>query len=54
MEKEIYEQYDVLKENTLGRNTPDGIKFDELDREFFEGINNIIISACGTKLSCTL
>ena len=49
MEKEIYEQYDVLKENTLGRNTPDGIKFDELDREFFEGINNIIISACGTS-----
>ncbi|WP_457560277.1 glutamine--fructose-6-phosphate transaminase (isomerizing) [Caminibacter sp.] len=49
MEKEIYEQYDVLKENILGRNTPLGIKFDELDREFFEGINNIIISACGTS-----
>jgi len=49
MEKEIYEQFDVLKENTLGRNTKDGIKFDELDREFFEGINNIIISACGTS-----
>jgi glucosamine--fructose-6-phosphate aminotransferase (isomerizing) len=49
MEKEIYEQADVLRENTLGRNTPDGIKFDELDREFFDGINNIIISACGTS-----
>jgi len=49
MEKEIYEQYEVLKENTLGRNTKDGIKFDELDRSFFEGINNIIISACGTS-----
>ncbi len=49
MEKEIYEQYDVLKENTLGRNTPEGIKFDELEREFFEGIDNIIISACGTS-----
>ncbi|WP_024790801.1 MULTISPECIES: glutamine--fructose-6-phosphate transaminase (isomerizing) [unclassified Lebetimonas] len=49
MEKEIYEQYDVLKENTLGRNTKEGIKFDELDKEFFEGINNIIISACGTS-----
>ncbi len=49
MEKEIYEQFDVLKENTLGRNTKDGIKFDELDREFFDGINNIIISACGTS-----
>jgi len=49
MEKEIYEQYDVLKENTLGRNTKEGIKFDELDKSFFEGINNIIISACGTS-----
>jgi glucosamine--fructose-6-phosphate aminotransferase (isomerizing) len=49
MEKEIYEQYDVLKENTLGRNTPYGIKFDELDKSFFEGVNNIIISACGTS-----
>ncbi|WP_024791787.1 glutamine--fructose-6-phosphate transaminase (isomerizing) [Lebetimonas sp. JS138] len=49
MEKEIYEQYDVLKENTLGRNTKDGIVFDELDKSFFEGINNIIISACGTS-----
>jgi len=49
MEKEIYEQYDVLKENTLGRNTKEGIKFDEVDKEFFEGINNIIISACGTS-----
>ncbi len=49
MEKEIYEQFDVLKENTLGRNTKDGIKFDEFDREFFDGVNNIIISACGTS-----
>ena len=49
MEKEIYEQYEVLKENTLGRNTKDGIKFDEVDKSFFEGINNIIISACGTS-----
>ena len=49
MEKEIYEQFDVLKENTLGRNTESGIKFDELDKEFFDGINNIIISACGTS-----
>ncbi len=49
MEKEIYEQFDVLKENTLGRNTKDGIKFDEIDKSFFDGINNIIISACGTS-----
>jgi len=49
MEKEIYEQHEVLKENTLGRNTEYGIRFEELEREFFEGINNIIISACGTS-----
>jgi glucosamine--fructose-6-phosphate aminotransferase (isomerizing) len=49
MEKEIYEQYNVLKETVLGRNTEEGIKFDELDKKFFEGISNIIISACGTS-----
>ncbi|QCT94020.1 glutamine--fructose-6-phosphate transaminase (isomerizing) [Caminibacter mediatlanticus TB-2] len=49
MEKEIYEQFEVLKENTLGRNTKEGIKFEEVDKKFFEGINNIIISACGTS-----
>ena len=49
MEKEIYEQYDVLKDTILGRNSKNGIKFDEFDKNFFEGINNIIISACGTS-----
>jgi len=49
MEKEIYEQFNVLKENTLGRNTKKGIKFEEVDKSFFDGINNIIISACGTS-----
>ena len=49
MEKEIYEQFDVLKENTLGRNTKDGIRFEEVKKDFFEGINNIVISACGTS-----
>jgi glucosamine--fructose-6-phosphate aminotransferase (isomerizing) len=49
MEKEIYEQYEVLKENTLGRNTKDGIKFEEVDKNFFKDIENIIISACGTS-----
>ncbi|WP_456471196.1 glutamine--fructose-6-phosphate transaminase (isomerizing) [Caminibacter sp.] len=54
MEKEIYEQFDVLRENTLGRNTKDGIVFEELERSFFEGINNIIISACGTSFHAGL
>jgi len=49
MEKEIYEQYNVLKETVLGRNTEDGIKFEGIDKQFFQGINNIIISACGTS-----
>jgi glucosamine--fructose-6-phosphate aminotransferase (isomerizing) len=49
MEKEIYEQHEVLKETVLGRNTEKGIKFGELEKEFFEGINSIVISACGTS-----
>jgi glucosamine--fructose-6-phosphate aminotransferase (isomerizing) len=49
MEKEIYEQFSILKETVLGRNTPKGIVFDEVEKEFFDGINNIIISACGTS-----
>ena len=49
MEKEIYEQFDVLRDTTLGRNSENGIKYDEIDKEFLDGINNIIISACGTS-----
>jgi len=49
MEKEIYEQHDVLKETVLGRNTQKGIVFDEIEKDFFDGIRNIIISACGTS-----
>ena len=49
MEKEIYEQFNVLKETVLGRNTKKGIVFDEVEKEFFDGIKNIIISACGTS-----
>ena len=49
MEKEIYEQCDVLKETILGRNTQEGIKFDEVEKEFFKGISSVIISACGTS-----
>ena len=49
MEKEIYEQSEVIKDTMLGRVTKNGIKFDEVDRSFFDGINEILISACGTS-----
>jgi glucosamine--fructose-6-phosphate aminotransferase (isomerizing) len=49
MEKEIYEQHSVLLETILGRNTEEGIRFDEVEKEFFDGVENIIISACGTS-----
>ncbi len=49
MEKEIYEQSEVIKDTMLGRVTKNGIKFDEVDRSFFNGINEILISACGTS-----
>jgi glucosamine--fructose-6-phosphate aminotransferase (isomerizing) len=49
MEKEIYEQNEVIKDTMLGRVTKNGIKFDEFERSFFDGIKEIIISACGTS-----
>lgn len=49
MEKEIYEQSEVLKDTMLGRVTDQGIHFDEFDKSFFEGIKEIQISACGTS-----
>jgi len=49
MEKEIYEQSEVIKDTMLGRVTKEGIKFDEFDRSFFDGVREILISACGTS-----
>ncbi|HSR74803.1 MAG TPA: glutamine--fructose-6-phosphate transaminase (isomerizing), partial [Sulfurovum sp.] len=49
MEKEIYEQSRVMSETMMGRVLDNAITFDELDKNFFEGISAIKICACGTS-----
>ncbi len=49
MEKEIYEQSDVVADAMLGRINDEGVIFDEVDPSIIEGINEIKICACGTS-----
>jgi glucosamine--fructose-6-phosphate aminotransferase (isomerizing) len=49
MEKEIYEQSNVIIETMIGRVSEEGINFEELDKNFLDGITNITICACGTS-----
>jgi len=49
MEKEIYEQSSVITDTMMGRVSEDGINFEELDKNFLNGITNITICACGTS-----
>ncbi|WP_121628663.1 glutamine--fructose-6-phosphate transaminase (isomerizing) [Poseidonibacter antarcticus] len=49
MEKEIYEQSNVVGDCMLGRLNEEEISFDEIDRSLIEGINEIKICACGTS-----
>jgi glucosamine--fructose-6-phosphate aminotransferase (isomerizing) len=49
MEKEIYEQSDVVTDSMLGRLVDNGIDFDEIDSSLIEGINEVKICACGTS-----
>ena len=49
MEKEIYEQHDVVTDSMLGRIKDDGIYFEELTEDICRGINEIKICACGTS-----
>ena len=49
MEKEIYEQSDVVSDCMLGRIQDNGISFDEIDESILEGIKEIKICACGTS-----
>jgi glucosamine--fructose-6-phosphate aminotransferase (isomerizing) len=49
MEKEIYEQSDVVTDSMLGRIKDNGIDFDEIDSSIIKGINEIKICACGTS-----
>ena len=54
MEKEIYEQGDVIADTLLGRLSDDEILFDELDKSLFDGINEIKLCACGTSYHSAL
>ncbi|MCK5294994.1 MAG: glutamine--fructose-6-phosphate transaminase (isomerizing) [Arcobacteraceae bacterium] len=49
MEKEIYEQSDVITDSMMGRITDEEIIFDEIDSNIINGINEIKICACGTS-----
>jgi len=49
MEKEIYEQHDVVTDSMLGRISDEAILFDEIDANIIDGINEIKICACGTS-----
>lgn len=49
MEKEIYEQHKVLLETMMGRVSDEFIGFEEVGGEFFDGIEEITICACGTS-----
>jgi len=54
MEKEIYEQSDVISDALLGRIQDESINFDELDPTLFDGINEIKLCACGTSYHSAL
>ena len=54
MEKEIYEQSDVIGDTLLGRLCDNEVSFDELDTELFDGINEIKLCACGTSYHSAL
>ncbi|RKX94660.1 MAG: glutamine--fructose-6-phosphate transaminase (isomerizing), partial [Spirochaetes bacterium] len=54
MEKEIYEQSDVISDTLMGRLGEDEILFDELDPELFDSINEIKLCACGTSYHSAL
>ncbi len=54
MEKEIYEQSDVISDALLGRIHDENIHFDELDPSLFDGINEIKLCACGTSYHAAL
>jgi len=54
MEKEIYEQSHVISDTLMGRLSDSEIIFDELDKNLFDGINEIKLCACGTSYHSAL
>ena len=54
MEKEIYEQSDVISDTLMGRLDDEEIIFEELNDKLFDGINEIKLCACGTSYHSAL
>jgi len=54
MEKEIYEQGSVLSDTLLGRLRENDIRFEELAPDFFDGIAEVKLCACGTSYHAAL
>lgn len=54
MEKEIYEQENVLLETMTGRVGNGFVQLDELDSKFFSAFKSIAICACGTSYNSAL
>ncbi len=54
MEKEIYEQSNVMTDTMMGRVLDDTIRLDELEKDFFKDITAIKICACGTSYHSAL
>ena len=54
MEKEIYEQGNVIADTLLGRLSDEEIIFEELDESLFNGISEIKLCACGTSYHSAL
>ena len=54
MEKEIYEQSQVISDTLMGRLGKDKINFEELDPHLFDGISEIKLCACGTSYHSAL
>jgi len=54
MEKEIYEQGDVIADTLLGRLSDNEVLFEELDKSLFDGIKEIKLCACGTSYHSAL
>lgn len=54
MEKEIYEQENILLETMAGRVSEENVCLDELDSAFFNAFKSIAICACGTSYHSAL
>lgn len=54
MEKEIYEQSEVVSETIMGRILDEEIDFEEIDDSLFDEVADIKICACGTSYHAAL